>query len=354
MNRRDCRRCPGSMRASTARQAVRILCNAKVRALAPTPARPRARSAHPRMVPNIGPTSSSSQSGWRRRTSSPPAAGLESTTAHRHRSVCRTSDAAIYAPATASTSRAPLTAAHAPGIGRQRFEQGATAALTCSDPHGSRQGAWFWSDQYDLKLVIVGMCQGHDTVVTRALPRRAASAPATCVAANSSPSTPSTNPGGDPDGPRASSSLRTGAAQPRTSSRMRAIPLRDNALRFEPSAQPRPADLASTVWPRPGEHLATSPVVLRAHCGLHFHGFQRQQQVAAGHPGALGRGDGGDHPRHRRATCLALPGSACARRPFRDLAAIGHAHRARLTVQLEEHRARAVLMRLAAGDRNAR
>jgi len=29
---------------------------------------------------------------------------------------------------------------------------------------------WFWSDQYDLKMIIVGLCQGHDTVVVRGSP----------------------------------------------------------------------------------------------------------------------------------------------------------------------------------------
>jgi 3-phenylpropionate/trans-cinnamate dioxygenase ferredoxin reductase subunit len=29
---------------------------------------------------------------------------------------------------------------------------------------------WFWSDQYDLKMIIVGICHGHDTVVTRGNP----------------------------------------------------------------------------------------------------------------------------------------------------------------------------------------
>src|ERR1700690_1993165 len=38
------------------------------------------------------------------------------------------------------------------------------------------------------------------------------------------------------------------------------------------------------------------------------------------------------------------------RRPFGDLAAIRHPNRARLTVQLEEHSARTVLMRIASGD----
>ena len=29
---------------------------------------------------------------------------------------------------------------------------------------------WFWSDQFDLKMIIVGICHGHDTVVTRGNP----------------------------------------------------------------------------------------------------------------------------------------------------------------------------------------
>jgi 3-phenylpropionate/trans-cinnamate dioxygenase ferredoxin reductase subunit len=29
---------------------------------------------------------------------------------------------------------------------------------------------WFWSDQYDLKLIIIGLCQGNDTVITRGDP----------------------------------------------------------------------------------------------------------------------------------------------------------------------------------------
>jgi 3-phenylpropionate/trans-cinnamate dioxygenase ferredoxin reductase component len=29
---------------------------------------------------------------------------------------------------------------------------------------------WFWSDQYDLKLIIVGLCQGHDAIIVRGAP----------------------------------------------------------------------------------------------------------------------------------------------------------------------------------------
>jgi 3-phenylpropionate/trans-cinnamate dioxygenase ferredoxin reductase subunit len=30
---------------------------------------------------------------------------------------------------------------------------------------------WFWSDQYDLKLIIVGLSAGHDSVVLRGDPQ---------------------------------------------------------------------------------------------------------------------------------------------------------------------------------------
>src|SRR6202140_1504370 len=46
------------------------------------------------------------------------------------------------------------------------FEQGATAALNLLGiPTAHDKVPWFWSDQYDLKLIFVGMCQGYDTVV---------------------------------------------------------------------------------------------------------------------------------------------------------------------------------------------
>ena len=51
------------------------------------------------------------------------------------------------------------------------FEQGATAALNMLGiPTVHDKVPWFWSDQFDLKLIIVGLCQGHDTVVLRGAP----------------------------------------------------------------------------------------------------------------------------------------------------------------------------------------
>jgi 3-phenylpropionate/trans-cinnamate dioxygenase ferredoxin reductase subunit len=31
---------------------------------------------------------------------------------------------------------------------------------------------WFWSDQYDIKLIIIGLCNDHDSVVTRGDPTK--------------------------------------------------------------------------------------------------------------------------------------------------------------------------------------
>jgi len=51
------------------------------------------------------------------------------------------------------------------------LEQGKTvAASICGAPVEYAQIPWFWSDQYDVKLQIVGLSQGYDTVVVRGEP----------------------------------------------------------------------------------------------------------------------------------------------------------------------------------------
>ena len=51
------------------------------------------------------------------------------------------------------------------------LEQGKTvAASICGEPLEYAQIPWFWSDQYDVKLQIVGLSQGYDTVVVRGEP----------------------------------------------------------------------------------------------------------------------------------------------------------------------------------------
>ena len=85
---------------------------------------------------------------------------------------CRTSDQAIYAAG---------DCANHPSLhyGRRlrlesvdnAFEQGTSAALNLLGMTTAHDKVpWFWSDQYDLKLVIVGIGQGYDSVVLRGDP----------------------------------------------------------------------------------------------------------------------------------------------------------------------------------------
>ena len=51
------------------------------------------------------------------------------------------------------------------------LEQAKTASASiCGKPKPYDQVPWFWSDQYDLKLQIAGLSQGHDRVVVRGNP----------------------------------------------------------------------------------------------------------------------------------------------------------------------------------------
>jgi 3-phenylpropionate/trans-cinnamate dioxygenase ferredoxin reductase subunit len=100
------------------------------------------------------------------------AAGLECSNGIKVDQHCRTSDPHIYA-AGDCTQHENLH------YGRwlrlesvdNAFEQATTAALNLvGTPTVHDKVPWFWSDQYDLKMIIVGICQGHDTVVTRGTP----------------------------------------------------------------------------------------------------------------------------------------------------------------------------------------
>lgn len=85
---------------------------------------------------------------------------------------CRTSDPDIYA-AGDCTNHPSLH------YGRRlrlesvdnAFEQATSAVLNMlGTPTVHDKVPWFWSDQYDLKLVIVGLSQGHDRIVLRGDP----------------------------------------------------------------------------------------------------------------------------------------------------------------------------------------
>jgi 3-phenylpropionate/trans-cinnamate dioxygenase ferredoxin reductase component len=85
---------------------------------------------------------------------------------------CRTSDAAIYAAGDCTNHPSPR-------FGRRvrlesvdnAFEQAKTAALNLLDkPVSHDRVPWFWSDQFDNKLLIVGLSQDHDRQVLRGDP----------------------------------------------------------------------------------------------------------------------------------------------------------------------------------------
>jgi len=85
---------------------------------------------------------------------------------------CRTSDPAIFAagdctyhPSLHYEMRVRLESVD------NAFEQSKTAALNMLDrPAVHDRVPWFWSDQFDSKLLIVGLSQGHDLQVTRGDP----------------------------------------------------------------------------------------------------------------------------------------------------------------------------------------
>ena len=85
---------------------------------------------------------------------------------------CRTSDPAIYAagdctyhPSLRFDMRVRLESVD------NAFEQAKAAALNMLErPTVHDRVPWFWSDQFDNKLLIVGLSQGHDLQVTRGDP----------------------------------------------------------------------------------------------------------------------------------------------------------------------------------------
>jgi 3-phenylpropionate/trans-cinnamate dioxygenase ferredoxin reductase subunit len=85
---------------------------------------------------------------------------------------CRTNDPAIYAagdctyhPSLRFDMRVRLESVD------NAFEQAKAAALNILErPTVHDRVPWFWSDQYDNKLLIVGLSQGHDQQVTRGDP----------------------------------------------------------------------------------------------------------------------------------------------------------------------------------------
>jgi len=100
------------------------------------------------------------------------AAGLECENGIVTDAYCRTADEAIYA---AGDCASHLNRQYGRHLRLESvdnaFEQATTIALNLlgtATPHD--KVPWFWSDQYDLKLIIVGVAHGYDTVVLRGSP----------------------------------------------------------------------------------------------------------------------------------------------------------------------------------------
>ena len=172
MNRVVCPEISSFYEAEHSRHGVRILCNSKVRALAAQAGSTRVRAvvtadgeehAADCVVLGCGAVPADELA---------VAAGLVCENGVVVDDRCRTSDPLIYAAGDCSSH---------PSLryGRRlrlesvdnAFEQGASAALNMLGLDIAHDKVpWFWSDQYDLKLIIIGMSHGYDAVVMRGDP----------------------------------------------------------------------------------------------------------------------------------------------------------------------------------------
>ncbi len=172
MNRVTCKEVSSFSETEHARHGVRIITNSRVEALAGDSRTGRVKAVvtadgaeHPAdlVIVGVGVTAADELA---------VAAGIECSNGVLVDEYCRTSDPAIYA-AGDCTNHPNLH------YGRRirlesvdnAFEQAASAACNLlGTPTVHDKVPWFWSDQYDLKMIIVGLCQGHDTVVVRGSP----------------------------------------------------------------------------------------------------------------------------------------------------------------------------------------
>ena len=175
MNRVTCRPVSEFFTSAHSRHGVRIVCNAAVRAIA---ADERTGHVHAVVtedgceyaadvvIVGIGVVPVDGLAA---------AAGLACVNGIVVDEHCRTSDPAIFAAG-------DCTSHPSPRYGRRlrlesvdnAFEQATSAAcnlLGLPTPHD--KVPWFWSDQYDIKLVIVGLTHDHDVVITRGDPASA-------------------------------------------------------------------------------------------------------------------------------------------------------------------------------------
>jgi 3-phenylpropionate/trans-cinnamate dioxygenase ferredoxin reductase subunit len=172
MNRVTCPEVSAFYEAEHARRGVRIRCNERVRALHGDARTGRVRSVlteaggeYPAdlvlIAVGVAPADELAR-----------AAGLDCENGVVTEAHCRTSHEAIYAAGDCASHLSRQYGRHLRLESVDNaFEQGTTAALNLMGNETLHDKLpWFWSDQFDLKLVIVGVAQGYDTVVLRGAP----------------------------------------------------------------------------------------------------------------------------------------------------------------------------------------
>ena len=172
MNRVTCAEVSAFVESEHARRGVDIVCNMRVRAIVADASSGRARavvcengSEFPADLVIVGVGVAPADEVAR-------AAGLDCANGITVDEFCRTSDPRILAAGDCCIHPSPH-------YGRRvrlesvdnAFEQGTSAALSLlGTPLIHDKVPWFWSDQYDLKLIIVGLNHGYDTLVLRGAP----------------------------------------------------------------------------------------------------------------------------------------------------------------------------------------
>jgi 3-phenylpropionate/trans-cinnamate dioxygenase ferredoxin reductase subunit len=172
MNRVTCPEVSAFYEAEHARHGVRIRCNERLRALHGDARSGRVKSVlteaggeYPADVVIIAVGVAPADELAR-------AAGLDCENGIVTEAHCRTSHDGVYA---AGDCASHLNRQYGRHLRLESvdnaFEQGATVALNLMGTETLHDKLpWFWSDQFDLKLIIVGVAQGYDTVVMRGAP----------------------------------------------------------------------------------------------------------------------------------------------------------------------------------------
>jgi 3-phenylpropionate/trans-cinnamate dioxygenase ferredoxin reductase component len=172
MARVTCAQVSAFYEAEHARAGVRIHCNARVAALQGDTRTGRVRSVltedggeHAADLVLVG-------VGVAPADELAKAAGLECENGVVTDAYCRTSDEGIWA---AGDCASHLNRQYGKHLRLESvdnaFEQGTTVALNMlGTPTLHDKVPWFWSDQFDLKLIIVGVGHGYDTIVMRGAP----------------------------------------------------------------------------------------------------------------------------------------------------------------------------------------